>query len=93
MTVKPLLLKLVFTSLFIEAYFSYSCNKKLLNSFLLTGMKYPIYNPMKICANVKDRCCTVADEIKISKLWNERAKPMLDVHGDEVMEYTKKIVD
>ena len=56
-------------------------------------MKYPIYNPMKICANVKDRCCTVADEIKIAKLWNERAKPMLEVHADEFMQYTKKIVD
>lgn len=40
---------------------------------------------MKVCGNVKDRCCSVADEIKITKLWNERAMPMLDAHGDEYM--------
>ena len=25
------------------------CNKALLNTYLLTGMKYPIYEKMKIC--------------------------------------------
>lgn len=56
-------------------------------------MVHPIYHPMKICGHVKDTCCTVADEIKISKLWNERARPMLDAHGDEYLLYIKKILN
>lgn len=48
---------------------------------------------MKICGQVKDRCCTVGDEIKIAKLFNERAKPLLDVHNDEFMTFMGKIVN
>lgn len=68
------------------------CNKRLMNSFLLTGMPYSVYNQMTICGNVHDKCCTIADEIKISKLWNFRVAPMLDTYGDEYMGYLRKIM-
>lgn len=48
---------------------------------------------MKVCGHVKDRCCSIADEIKIAKLWNNRAKPVLDAHGDEYMLYIKKTLE
>jgi len=93
MIVKPLLMKFVLFILFFDRIQNYSCNKRLLNSFLLTGMKYPIYSPMRVCGNVKDRCCTVGDEIKIAKLWNERAKPLLDAYNDEYMSFMGKIIN
>lgn len=33
--------------------------------FFLTGMKYSVYSTMNICGHVKDRCCTIVDEITI----------------------------
>ena len=68
------------------------CNRRLLNSFLLTGMRFSVYNQMTVCGNVHDKCCTIADEIKISKLWNFRVAPMLDTYGDEYMGYLRKIM-
>ncbi len=47
---------------------------------------------MKICGNVIDKCCTIADEIKISKMWNSRIAPMLDAHNDEYIGYLKNIL-
>lgn len=85
MIVNTFLMKILIVFCFSNQINNYSCNRRLLNSFLLTGMKYPIYSPMKVCGHVKDRCCTIGDEIKIAKLWNERAKGLLDAHNDEYM--------
>ena len=41
------------------------CNRRVLSSFLLGGAKYSQYAPMKICPQIHDKCCTLADEIKI----------------------------
>lgn len=49
----------------------------LMQQFHLTGMKYSIYDPMEICPHVHDKCCSLADEIKIVKFWRDRTEPML----------------
>ena len=41
----------------------------MLRKFTLTGIKYSVYDPMKTCRHVHDKCCNVADEIKLTKLW------------------------
>jgi hypothetical protein len=68
------------------------CDQRLMNSFMLTGMPYSVYSKMKVCGNVHDKCCTIADEIKISKLWNFRVAPILDSYNDEHMSYLRKIM-
>ena len=52
-----------------------------MEKFFLTGMKYAIYGNMKICPHIKDKCCTIADEIWISKLWKNRTKALI---GDKI---------
>ena len=71
---------------------SFKCNKRLLNTFLLHGMSFSISKKMKICGNVHDKCCTLADEIKISKMWNNRVLPMLDERSDAYVDFVSKIV-
>ena len=46
---------------------------------------------MTICPDVREKCCSIADEIRIAKLWKERTKPLLDSHYDEVLLLTDKI--
>ena len=41
------------------------CNLPILQKFMLNGMKYAVPGRMKICGGVRDKCCTVIDEIKI----------------------------
>ena len=45
------------------------CNLPLMQKYFLTGSKYSTYSRMKICTNVRDKCCTIVDEIKIQKMW------------------------
>ena len=37
---------------------------------------------MTICSHVKDKCCSLSDEIKISKLWQERTYPLMTSYID-----------
>lgn len=72
---KDLKLKFIFLKLLLLLGISkYSncvskCNLPMLRKFTLTGIKYSVYDKMKICGHVHDKCCSVADEIKLTKLW------------------------
>ncbi len=63
-----------------------------MNSFMLTGMKYAISKKMKVCGAIHEKCCTIDDEIKISKMWNNRMLPVLDSYSDQYMTFMMKIV-
>lgn len=69
------------------------CNIPIMQKFLLTGMSHAIYDKMLLCQQVHDKCCSVSDEIRISKLWNESTKPILSSYMDEVIFYIDKVMD
>lgn len=48
-------------------------------------MKYSIFGQMKICPHVRDKCCNIADEIRISKMWKKRTRPLLTDKIDGVI--------
>ena len=48
---------------------------------------------MTICPDVREKCCSLADEIRIAKLWKEWTKPLLDAHFDEVLHIADKITE
>ena len=90
---KNLILTLItITTLFSPITPRFKCNKRLLNTFLLHGMSFSITKKMKICGNVHDKCCTLSDEIKMSKMWNDRILPMLDEHSDAFVHFISKIL-
>lgn len=61
------------------------CNVPMMNRFRLAGTDYSVYQPMKICPLVVDRCCSVADEILIQQMWNSHSKGVLDQARDTVL--------
>ena len=67
------------------------CNERILKKFMLSGMKYSIYDKMETCGQVHDKCCSVADEIKITKLWKERTNNILSNHIDTSLYYLNRI--
>ena len=55
------------------------CNKDLLRIFHLQGSTFPRYSQnVKICGKQMDTCCSVLDEIKILKYWQEYSKPHIN---------------
>lgn len=70
-----------------------ACNVPLLNSFYLTGFENAVHDPMKVCPFVQDKCCTVADEIRMTKLWKERTEPFIKTRYAALAEQMSRIVD
>ena len=68
------------------------CNRQLLNEFGLAGIEYAIHDHMDVCRNVLDKCCSLYDEVRIYKFWNEYTKPVLDTRLHSYMTYTRGIV-
>ena len=64
-----------------------------MSKFFLTGMKYSIFGSMKICPQVKDKCCTIADEIWISKLWKNWTKALIGDKIDQIINMATNIFD
>ena len=54
----------------------------MLRKFMLTGMKYAVDQQMNICGQIRDKCCTLSDELKITKLWSQKTGPILMQHID-----------
>lgn len=91
---KFLISKLVFILFFLRSYRSFTkCNVPVLNKFMLTGMSHSIYDKMLLCGHVHDKCCSVADEIKISKLWSHNTKPLLSSYVDGSIYYISRIMN
>lgn len=70
-----------------------TCDRRLMNEFGLSGMKISIADSMKVCGPIKDKCCTVTDEIKITKLWNTYTLPFLARYGADYMTAMQQIID
>ena len=56
-------------------------------------MKYAVPGEMKICGGVRDKCCTVVDEIKIQKFWKSRTHPLLQGNADNSIMFMRKIFE
>ena len=69
------------------------CKRGIMNSFYLTGMKYSIVEPMYICPHVHDKCCTLADEVKIKHLIEKHTQPILERRVALVMRSIGSILD
>lgn len=69
------------------------CNLPLMRRFFLQGSKYSHYQAMKLCPQIKDKCCTIVDEIRIQKFWNLRAEPFLGQYYDQVILTTSSLMD
>jgi hypothetical protein len=54
------------------------CDRSTLNNYGLSGADYSTNFKMETCTFIHDRCCSVADELKISSLWIKRSQPLLD---------------
>ena len=68
------------------------CNTKLLDTFKLGGLKYSVSDGMHICPMVKERCCTLMDELSILKLWNSYARPKLRMYHEQLFLTFEKVV-
>lgn len=69
-----------------------TCDRRLMNEFGLTGMKIAIADAMKVCGPIKDKCCTVTDEIRITKYWSTYTSPFLMRHASDYMAVMNQIV-
>lgn len=70
-----------------------SCNVPLLNSFYLTGFETSVHDPMKVCPFVQEKCCTISDEIRITKFWKEKSEPLVKARSSAVNEQMSRIID
>lgn len=61
------------------------CNVPVMNRFRLAGTEFSVYQPMKICPLVVDRCCSISDEILIQQMWNGHSKGILDQTRDTIL--------
>ena len=69
------------------------CNMPLLNHYKLTGIEFSIYHQMKVCPNVRERCCSFSDEVIIQNLWNTRSKFMLNRHRDKCLQHIQRTIN
>ena len=60
----------IFFALQIGFECSTKCNQNLLASFNLRGFEYSQHEPMQLCPHVRNRCCSLMDEVRIVQLWN-----------------------
>lgn len=56
------------------------CNKKFIEAHMLTGLEESVPVPLTICPFVKERCCSIADEIKIIKYYKEGTVVIMNQH-------------
>ena len=71
---------------------SYECNKKLLNTFRLKGLKYSVAEEMEICPTVRDTCCSMFDQIEILQLWRKTSFFKVQDHFIEMEKWDDKVM-
>ena len=83
---KSLSLFLVFILLLINSTHQLvKCKQNLMQNFYLQGMPYSISMKMHVCPHVHDKCCSIADEVKISHLWNKHTEPLVQRYSEDVV--------
>ena len=68
------------------------CKQTLMKNFYLQGMPYSIVEKMHVCPHVHDKCCSIADEVKISHLWNKHTGPIVQRYSDDMAANINSIV-
>ena len=84
---------IIFSLLYHFSWSIYACNRPLLNHFYLNGMSHSASDPMKVCTAVKDKCCTIADEVKLTNFWMQRSEPMLSARASLVGLYLRRALE
>lgn len=69
------------------------CELQLMRSFFLNGMEESIHTDMSVCPYVKNRCCSLYDEIKIAHLWMTRSQSLLQRHKDSCFLNVKTLIN
>ena len=88
---RPLLVLLLLLSEPAQAVIK--CDRSVLNNYGLSGAEYSTHSSMETCGFVHDRCCSIADEIKITNLWLQRTQPLLDRITSSYMKLTEDIIE
>ena len=83
----------IISVMLVHMTFGRKCDNNLLRTFFLTGMEDSLYQDMNVCPFVRERCCTLYDEIKISHLWRSRSRAMLQRHKDRTYYNVKTLID
>lgn len=74
------------------AGFDKGCDLDLMNAFKLEGLRQPQLNkPIDICGNVRDNCCSLADQMLIVKFWKEYSSPLLGFRVNKIVELYRTI--
>ena len=68
------------------------CNQNLMRNFYLQGIRIAIVDKMYVCPHVHDKCCTLADEVKISHLWNKHTQPLIERYSGVAVANINSIV-
>lgn len=62
------------------------CDQMLMKTFKLTGLpRASLDDKLHICRTVENNCCTLIDELSITKYWNEYSAPRLRQFVDGLM--------
>ena len=61
------------------------CKQDLMKCYYLQGMRTSIVEKMHVCPHVHDKCCTLADEVKITHLWNKHTGPIVERYTEDVI--------
>ena len=70
------------------------CNVGLMGTFQLEGHVTPRFNQtIEICANVRDNCCTLYDQMKIVKMWKEYTRPVITHKVNQIVALYTSIFD
>lgn len=82
---RVLLLLVILLSITERGHALMRCKQELMKNFYLLGMPYAIVEKMHICPHVHDKCCSIADEVKVSHLWNNHTQPIVSRYTDIVV--------
>ena len=72
---------------------SVRCNQRLLATFKLKGMEYSINNQMMSCPHVRNRCCSLMDEVRIVQLWNQYSRTQTKIFSNQLFSIYKNFLE
>lgn len=72
---------------------SVDCDRSLLQTFQLKGLRYSLQDRMEICPTVHDTCCSIMDQIYIVKYWNDYSFPVLRDYNANMFGMFGRIAD
>lgn len=70
-----------------------ACDRSLVQTFQLKGLRNSIPDRMEICPTVHDTCCSIMDQIYIVKYWNDYSFPVLRDYNANMFSMFGRIVE